>query len=230
MSHESTALITLDGVSVGYHGQPILTDITLSLHYGRLAVLFGSNGSGKSTILKTLVGILPLITGNIHYHNSAESSRFNCGYVPQGETLDAAYPLSAKDVVLMGILAYRSPLQRTHRTHHLAAIGHLAQVGLIEHSDRLFATLSVGQKRRVLIARALATQPNCLVMDEPTSGVDRESARTIFKLLENLKRIRNLSILVVSHRAEEIVHMADTVIRIEQGRLVIESPPKLDEI
>ena len=214
---------------MGYHGQPVLTDVTLTLHHGQLTALFGSNGSGKSTILKTLVGILPPITGEICYHNSINGSRLRCGYVPQRETLDAAYPLSAKDVVLMGTLAHRSAWQLTRHTHHDAAIGHLDQVGLKEHHDRLFANLSVGQKQRVLIARALATKPDCLVMDEPTSGVDRESAGTTFALLEDLKRIHNLSILVVSHKAEEIARMADTTLRIEQGLVVTVSPKRLDE-
>ncbi len=229
MKHKSTALITLDNASIGYHGHPVLTDVTISLHHSRLTVLFGPNGSGKSTILKTLVGILPPITGKIHYYNNSESLRFRCGYVPQHETLDTSYPLSAKEIVLMGMLAYHSPLQYTHDTHHHEAIDHLAQVGLAEHSDCLFATLSVGQKRRVLIARALATRPNYLVMDEPTSGVDRESATLIFRVLENLKHTKNLSILLVSHKVKEIVHIADTVLNIKQGQLITASLPELNE-
>ncbi len=220
MNTTQTPLMTLDHATLGYQRQPVLSDITLSLHSGQLTALFGANGSGKSTILKTLVGILPLIKGEFLYHDNPDPSRFRYGYVPQRETLDSAYPLSATDIVLMGTLAdehawFLTRISQRGMAHHL-----LEQVGLTEHRDRLFTDLSVGQKQRVLIARALATQPDCLVMDEPTSGVDIESTETMFTLFEGLKENDNLTILIVSHEIDEITNIADKVVRIHHGTLV----------
>ena len=222
-------LITLEHAKVGYHEQPVLLDVTLRLYPGQLTVLRGANGSGKTTILKTLAGLLTPIDGRVRHYRNNDRPHPRCGYVPQRETLDPAYPLSAIDIVQMGTLAGRTLWRPADRSHQETAMYHLAQVGLQEQSNQFFQALSVGQRQRALIARALATQPDYLVMDEPTSGIDRESSQALFNLFKEFTRTSNLSILLVSHKGEEMVHnIADTVLRIGQGRLITESAKAFD--
>ena len=211
-------MLSLERATVGYSRRPVLRDVTLRLYRGQFTALFGANGSGKSTLLKTLVGILPPLNGSLHHH-TLDQRHFHCGYVPQREMLDAVYPLSALDVVLMGTLAKCPAWQLTRKAHRLTAKKHLDLFGLAERSNHPFASLSIGQQQRVIIARALATNPDFLAMDEPTSAIDRESVQAIFDHIEVMTQQHNLSVLIVSHKIEIAMEKADHILQIEHGRL-----------
>ena len=180
------ALVNFHDVALGYDGTPVLEGLTLAVRPGDCLALLGPNGCGKSTILKAVAGIVPPLRGTIHRSIDGRPVRF--GYVPQQETLDLAFPMTAAEVVEMGTYG-RLPLGRyAGRAERERALTCLEQVGAADLRGRLFHTLSGGQKQRVLVARALAAEPDLLLLDEPLSGIDAPTAAAILTLLGHVNR------------------------------------------
>lgn len=210
--------ITLKDVSIGYHGHPILTDINFSLKTGEFTVLFGPNGCGKTTLFKTILRIIPPVHGTIMYGDT-HYPRF--GYVPQRQTLDEIYPFTAGEVVLMGTFGQAKPFCPTPKTNRAWVDQCLKDVGMLEMKRQLFSELSGGQKQRILIARALATRPNILLLDEPITGVDIIAQRMIMELISLLHKKHELTIVMVTHEIHSIPRWIDKLIWINNNKLLI---------
>lgn len=210
-------LITLDNLSIGYNGQPILSGITLSIFRASYTAILGANGSGKSTLLKTLLGLLPPVAGRIDTRSAGATLTF--GYVPQSYHFDPVYLLTGFDVALMGVYGrirsgrFIPPAERAF-THDC-----LHAVGAEDFSRKRFAELSGGQKQRVLIARALATRPDVLVLDEPTAGVDREATAAVLEFISQICKDRKITVLLVIHDFSAVRHYAENVIWLHEGKV-----------
>jgi zinc transport system ATP-binding protein len=162
-----------------------------------LVSLIGPNGGGKTTLFRLLLGLLKPDQGMIRIFGQApERARTRVGYVPQYARFDPRFPISVRDVVTMGRLGNlrTGPYRSTDRE---AALEALEEVGLADMGSRPFADLSVGQRQRVLIARALASKPELLLLDEPTANVDRAAEARLYELLRKLNQ--RLTILMASH-------------------------------
>jgi ABC-type Mn2+/Zn2+ transport system ATPase subunit len=211
----SESLIALRDVSLGYDGRPVLGHVDLIIERGEFLALLGPNGAGKTTLLRGLLGLIPVLGGRIDYDfNRLETPP---GYVPQRDTLDPIFPLSALEVVLMGTYAKLRPAWPAGRREHERARACLGEVGLAGLAHRPFWILSGGQKQRVLIARALAVDPDVLILDEPTSGIDREAEATIMGLIARLNRERNLTVVLVSHHLGLVRSMVRSAVWVEDG-------------
>ena len=212
------ALITLDNLSIGYHNQAVLSGISLSIARASFTAILGANGSGKSTLLKTVLGLLPPVAGRIKSASSGTPLVF--GYVPQAIQFDPIYLLTGFDVALMGVLGrVRSgrivpPAERAFTRECLSAAGAEA------FAQQRFAELSGGQKQRVLIARALATRPDILVLDEPTAGVDREATKAVLEFIAGVRRERGITVLLVTHDFASVRHHAEQVIWLYDGTVM----------
>ena len=193
-------LIELNDITFGYGGEPVLEDICLHLHPGQFAALVGPSGAGKTSLLRLILGTLQPTCGEICVHGKALNGRLapQIGYVPQLETVDWSFPVTVEQVVLMG-RARRSgvwpwPSADDHRrlrdTLDGLRIGHLAR--------RHIRDLSGGQQQRVFLARALISQPDLLVLDEPTTGVDMGTAESVLHMLGDLNR-QGMTILMTTH-------------------------------
>ncbi len=169
------ALIRFSGASIGYNGSPVLEAVNLEITRGSFVGVLGANGSGKSTLLKTVVGILPVLEGGLEFL----MGRPRFGYVPQRDTLDALYPLTAFEVALMGTYGRLGPLSFVRKEMRELTLEALAEVRAEGLAKRLFAELSGGERQRILIARALAADPECLVLDEPVAGIDHATVEVI---------------------------------------------------
>jgi ABC-type Mn2+/Zn2+ transport system ATPase subunit len=191
-------LVALQDTSLGYDGSPILEHVTLTIAPGDLIAVLGPNGAGKTTLLRALAGLLPVLTGRREY--GFDRLRTPAGYLPQRESLDPIFPMTAHDVVVMGTYGRLRRLQFVGRRHHRAATTALARVGLDALSKHPFWTLSGGQKQRVLIARALAGEPPLIFLDEPTAGVDPEAAAAIMDTIVQLHREVGLAAVLVTHQ------------------------------
>ena len=211
-----TTLLTLDDVSSGYDGRPVLTHVSFQIARGEFTALLGPNGAGKTTLFRGMLGLIPLLGGRITYGFDRTASP--PGYVPQKESLDPIFPLTTFEVVLMGTYARIPPLRPVGREPRRRAAARLAEVGLAAHADQPFWALSGGQKQRALIARALAGEPEVLFLDEPTAGVDSEAEHAIMDLISRLNRDRGLTVLLVSHHLRLIRGLVQTVIWVEEGR------------
>jgi manganese/iron transport system ATP-binding protein len=175
------------GVSVGYHGTPVLTQVDLDLRPGQRLALVGPNGAGKSTLIKSVLGLVPILGGSATVLGaSPAAARGRAGYVPQTDTLDADFPVSAWQVVMMGRyrqIGWWRPVRTADRR---AVADALDQVGLADRARQRFGTLSGGQRQRILLARAIAAQPRLLLLDEPFNGVDSVSQDAIVAVLRQL--------------------------------------------
>jgi ABC-type Mn2+/Zn2+ transport system ATPase subunit len=189
------AAIALRDVDVGYRGRPLFRKLNLEIARGSFQGVLGANGTGKSTLLKTIVGILPPLRGRVEFAPGCEV----IGYVPQKENLDSNYLFSAFDVVLMGACRSVGPGRRLGSDKREQAARMLKLTGATAFAKQLFSQLSGGQKQRTLIARALMTDPQLLILDEPTAGVDPAASESILQLLLKLQAERNLTVILVTH-------------------------------
>ncbi len=206
-------LLRLVGCAVGYGGRAILSGIDLEVRPGDFLAVVGPNGGGKTTLLRTLLGILPPVAGR-----REQPGPLRVGYVPQRDQVDALWPLSAGDVALMGRVPLAGPGRPLRAADRERARAALARVGLGDLDGRSFRTLSGGQRQRTLIARALAADPELLALDEPTSGMDPAAELGAMDLLRDLQRGGPLAVVMVSHRLEAVANSARTLAFADQER------------
>jgi len=231
----SEAIITFDALTIGYNNQPVLSGISLAITRSSFTAILGANGSGKSTLLKTLLGLQPPLEGNVRVATSGKvSSVF--GYVPQAIQLDSLYPLTAFDVALMGVYGRIRPGSFVPSIERSFARECLSAARAQEFANQPFSELSGGQKQRVLIARALATKPDILVLDEPTAGVDAAATRALLEFISQIHQERQLTVLLVTHDLALVRKHAQQVIWLHEGKVLygttaqLLSPEHLQEI
>jgi ABC-type Mn2+/Zn2+ transport system ATPase subunit len=193
-------LVEMRGVSFGYGGAPVLDNISLHLHRGQFAALVGPSGAGKTSLLKLILGSLTASHGTITVGGQrvAGNRAQQVGYVPQVETVDWNFPVTVEQVVMMGRVRKSSwwPWPAAEDRRQLRSVLDRLEIG--DLAGRHIRELSGGQQQRVFLARALIAQPDLLVLDEPTSGVDMRTAETVLHLLAHLNR-QGISILMTTH-------------------------------
>jgi ABC-type Mn2+/Zn2+ transport system ATPase subunit len=212
-------ILKLQNLSVGYEAHAVLENITLTLERGTFTGLLGSNGSGKSTLIRTILGIQPALAGEIVW-GAAGTQAPSLGYVPQRDSLDSVFLLSSFEVVLMGACGRIGPGRFINRAERDWARQCLQEAGAAEFSRRRFSELSGGQRQRVLIARALATRPDLLLLDEPTAGIDAAATQAVMELLKHLHQEHHLTILMVNHDLPAVRKTVQQVIWLHQGRIL----------
>jgi ABC-type Mn2+/Zn2+ transport system ATPase subunit len=212
-------VLTFDGVAVGYDRHPVLENLDFTLPRGRFVGLLGANGSGKSTILKTILGILPPLAGRMTFH-PIEGRRPVLGYMPQRESLDPIFLLTSFEVVLMAACSRIGPGRSIPKAEREWARECLGETGAPDLAHKLFSQLSGGQKQRVLMARALATRPDFLLLDEPIAGIDAAASQAIMDLLRRLHQGQKRTLLFVSHDLTTVRHYAEEVIWLHEGRIL----------
>jgi zinc transport system ATP-binding protein len=193
-----TPAICIQNLEFYYNGRLILEDVDFDVAEGEFAAIIGPNGAGKTTLLKLMLGLLEPARGSIRVFGSPPlAARRRIGYMPQYPSLDDAFPVTVKDVVLMGRLGYGPRLGPFRTTDREAADRALQEVHCLDLQSRPFSELSSGQRQRVLIARALAGEPNLLLFDEPTTSLDPEVQQDLYDLLHELNE--TMTVVIVSH-------------------------------
>lgn len=213
------AFISFDRLAIGYHNVPVLSDITLRIARGSFTALLGANGSGKSTLLKTLLGLQPPVAGHLHVQG-ANGKPVVFGYVPQTIQFDPLYLLTGFEVALMGAYQRVRPGRFVPREERTFVHECLAATGADGFARQRFSDLSGGQKQRVLIARALATRPDALVLDEPTAGVDTAATHALLEFISQIHREQKLTILLVTHDLPLVRRHAQQVIWLHEGKVL----------
>jgi zinc transport system ATP-binding protein len=223
-------IIEMRDISIGYGDRPAVRGIDFRLGRGEVTALVGPNGSGKTTLVRGVLGLARVMTGEVELFGTPARDfreRWRIGYVPQRHTVVGAVPCTVAEVVSSGRLPRKRLWAFPNRADRAAVDAAIDTVGLTERRSAPVATLSGGQQRRVLIARALATQPDVLVMDEPTAGVDAESQDRLVLTLEQLVH-RGLTLLVVTHDIAPLRAVLTRVVLLRDGRIVRDEPTGTD--
>jgi ABC-type Mn2+/Zn2+ transport system ATPase subunit len=208
-----TALIALEQAAVGYGGRPLLSGIDLRVAPGDFLAVVGPNGGGKTTVLLSLLGALPLLGGRV-----VRSHALRVGYVPQREHVDTIWPFTAAEVALMGRIPALGPWRRPGDADRAAVRDAMARVGIENLAAQPYGELSGGQRQRTLIARALAANPELLALDEPTNGMDPAAELETMDLLAELHGGGKLAIVMVSHRLENVANYARSLAFVDKGQ------------
>jgi zinc transport system ATP-binding protein len=223
-------VLAFDQVTFGYGRIPVLREVSLGIGPGEFVAIIGANGSGKTTLMKLGLGLLRPTHGTIRLFGDPVS-RFNdwwrIGYVPQRATASSSVPVSVEEVVRSGLAGRLGSLRRTSRAQRRQLEHVIDLMGLATIRKQAVGTLSGGQQQRTLIARALVTDPELLVLDEPTSGVDADARGVLRESLEHLLRIHGVAVCYVTHDPEGFVGLADRVLEVRAGRVVQCDDPSL---
>lgn len=192
------ALIELENVCVSYGRTPALENVNLQIQEKDFLGLIGPNGGGKTTILKTILGLIKPSTGRVKvFGKKASEGRNRLGYVPQHSVFDSQFPISVWDVVLTGRLGKKGINEKYDKTDEEIAGESLEIVDMLDYKDRHITALSGGQRQRVFIARALTSKPKILLLDEPTASVDVHMESQLYELLKNLNE--DIAIVLATH-------------------------------
>ncbi|TQN43690.1 zinc transport system ATP-binding protein [Blastococcus colisei] len=216
----------LRGASIGYGDVPVVKDVDLTVARGEAVAVLGSNGSGKTTLVRGLLGLAAVLGGEVrvlgHPVGHARVRRA-IGYVPQRHTVTGAVPATVREVVSVGRLARLGVLRRPGAADRAAVANAVAAVGLADRLRDPVASLSGGQQRRVLVARALAAEPELLVMDEPTAGVDAASQATLAAVLARVAAT-GTTLVVVTHEPGALADVLTRAVVADHGRISYDGP------
>ncbi len=213
-------VIEMEDVTVSFGDVAVLDEVCLQVRKGEFLALLGPNGSGKTTLIKCILGLIRPDRGNIRIFGKAprdlNDDRRRIGYVPQLISVDLTFPLLAKEAVLMGRYARIGMLRRPKEVDREAAQFAMERVGIADLANRPIARLSGGQRQRVFLARALANEPEVLLLDEPTTSVDPTTTEGFYELLGGFHR-EGMTIILVSHDVGVVASHVDGVACLNRG-------------
>ena len=204
-------LLEVADLCIGYEGKSIMDDISFSLASGSYMCIVGENGAGKSTLLKTITGLLKPVFGTVHFSVPGHE----IGYLPQQTAVQSDFPASAKEIVSSGALPrgkWYKPFYSKEEKERIAWA--CEKTGVAPFAGQCFRELSGGQQRRVLLARALTTAKNAVILDEPTAGLDPEAMKEFYELLAKINRKENISIIMVTHDIESAEKYATHILHL----------------
>jgi manganese/iron transport system ATP-binding protein len=204
---EALPALRFEHASVAYGRTTVVEDVDGDVHPGEAVALIGPNGAGKSTLIRSVLGLAPVVRGRVEVLGRAPAkARRDVAYVPQADLLDAEFPVSVAQVVLMGRYRRVGWVRRPGRADREIAAAALDAVGLADRAGDRFWVLSGGQRQRVLLARAITQQPRLLLLDEPFNGVDAVSQDALLKALADLRA--DGAAVVVSTHDLALAHLA----------------------
>lgn len=219
--------VSFENVTVTYGPIHALSDVSFSVDSGSLSAVVGPNGGGKSTLLKAVVGLVKPDQGRVTVHGRPSSEmRKQIGFVPQLEQVDWNFPVTVWDVAMMGLTPSRGLFRAHSRANREAAAAALAAVDLADLRNRSIGELSGGQRRRALLARAIASQPSILLLDEPINGLDPTAQHSFLDIIDNLRQ-GGATVMMSTHDLTCVSARASDVALINQ-RLIAYGPP--DEV
>lgn len=224
----SSTALHIDKLSVCYKNTMAISDISFDVEDGEYLGIIGPNGGGKSTLLKAILGLVPLSSGTVEiYGEKTNKNKSYIGYVPQFASVDKHFPITLLEVVLTGCLKPGlSPFFKYSSSNKKTAYELLERVGILDLANRQISELSGGEFQKMLIARALAAKPKLLLLDEPTASVDASSRDQIYNLLTELNK--DMTIILVTH---DLLAVSSQINRLAclNGHLVYHGEPELSE-
>ena len=221
--------LAIENLGYGYPGHPVGRGVAVAVAAGEVLCVLGRNGEGKSTLFKTILGLLPPLAGGMRVDGEPITGwgrrrrAMTFGYVPQSGP--GGFPFTVREIVVMGRIAHRGPFSAPARADRDAADGALAALGIAELAEREWLRISGGERQLVLVARALAQEPRILVLDEPTASLDFGNQLRVLDAMRGLAKSSGLSVLFSTHHPEQAFACADRVAILSGGRLLGLGPP-----
>ena len=214
-------VIVCEHVAVSYGRQELVSDACLEIPRGALLPFVGPNGAGKTTLLRAILGLLRPCAGEIHTPFAEKPA----GYVPQQKNVDPLYPVSTRQIVAMGLYPELGAWKRPNPEQRQRLEAALVRLDLQNHQRKTFGELSGGMKQKALLARALVSDAEVFVLDEPTSELDEETERDVLAHLVALARDEGKTVLLAHHGLDQAAALADRVCVVHHGRVHLESIP-----
>jgi len=206
-------IISLKNISIGYEGVALMPPLNLSINRSEFWGIVGPNGAGKSTLIKTILNIIPTINGKVSYPNGT----MKFGYVPQRKFVAQNYPLTSFDVALMGRYGKKIISKITEKDKN-RGLEEFDRIGISDIAYKQFHSLSGGQQQRVLIARSLCGDPDILILDEPTSGMDLPSEKDILTFLKSYNKEKHMTIIMISHQLTDVIDVSSHICFMNQEK------------
>lgn len=221
------SLIEFKDLCIGYEHKVIIKKINLEINDGEYVCVFGDNGVGKTTFLKTILGLIPLVSGSIIYEEGFNKKEV--GYLPQSSQIKPEFPASCFEVVLSGCVNKLKLWPFYRKVHKDLALEKMKLLGVKNLANKPFRDLSGGQKQRVLLARALCATDRILVLDEPFTGLDYNSTMSLYQLLDKINKELHVTIIVVSHFMKDILNHASKVVHLASEEVFCGTPAEYNE-
>ncbi len=199
----SKPIIIIEDLSGGYNGQTILHDVNLNIYERDFLGIIGPNGGGKTTLIKCILGLLQPTKGSISNHCSS------MGYLPQYNAIDKKFPISVYEVILSGLASQKSILKRYTKEQRQKVVEVIERMGLNGLEERAIGELSGGQLQRALLGRAIVSDPSIVILDEPSTYIDKQFEARLYELLADLNR--SCAIVLVSHDIGTVLQQVKSI-------------------
>lgn len=195
---------------IGYNGQPQASSISFKLQQGEYLAVVGENGIGKSTLIKTLLGLIPPVSGELKYNSCIKG----IGYLPQQSNIQKDFPATVWEVVLTGTLAHHKLRLFYNQEAKDLALEALEKLNILDLKDKCYRELSGGQQQRVLLARALCASKDLLILDEPVTGLDSNATALMYNIIKSLNVEQGITIIMITHNLEDVFEDITHVLKI----------------
>ncbi|ALS28433.1 metal ABC transporter ATP-binding protein [Paenibacillus cisolokensis] len=215
-------IITLENVSFSYREQKVIRGLDFAVKERDFVGLIGSNGAGKTTLLRMIVGLLKPEEGTIRLFGEPVrkfKGWHRIGYVPQKNAFNPLFPATVREVVMSGLFGRRKLFRRLSKDDYQKCEDALLALGIENLADKRIGQLSGGQQQRAFLARALINNPDLLILDEPTVGIDAETQEGFFHMIKHMHEHHNITFLMVSHDMDMIRSFLGLKLAQESGRL-----------
>ena len=223
-------IIETHNLHFSYNGQPVISGVNLKIQSGDFMAMIGPNGGGKTTLLKLMLGLLKADSGSIRiFGKPPKEVSYRIGYVPQDIQINQNFPISSSDVVLMGKLKPGRGWSRHTKEDRMEAVQALERVGVGKYSNHRIGELSIGQKQRVFIARALVTDPKIVLIDERTTGQDPIRRNTILGMIAEYQKKFDFTAVLISHDIPDVFFISNQILALYDKKIVFQGTPEAFE-
>ena len=198
-------IIKIEQLAAGYDQKQVLNDVNLTIYDDDYLGIIGPNGGGKTTLIRLILGLMKPTEGHVRYFKDGEEVKeITMGYLPQYNDLDKQFPISVYEVVLSGLSKQKKLFSRYSKAQRQQALYTIEKMQLTDLKDRHIGALSGGQLQRVLLARAIVSKPDVVILDEPNTYIDRRFQKQMYEMLEQINK--ECAIIIVSHDIAEVLN------------------------